>query len=253
MSENGGNIQNAKKTNSSQLKELLQQGTKELGVPLNITQIRLFSIYLKILRDYNQKINLTGIKTSEEIIIKHFLDSLTCSLGFNLSQEMNIIDIGSGAGFPCLPLKICYPEINLTLLDSSEKSVGFLYQLKNNLKIEFEILLGRAEDFGKKEEYGERFDLVVARAVAKLATLVEYALPFLKRGGIFISQKGLDIKEELGQAYRAIEILGGRVKEQKRITLPILYEHKNLIIIEKIKSTPLDYPRRAGVPAKKPL
>jgi len=237
----------------NELKELLRQGTKELGIPLDNTQIRLFSIYLNLLRNYNQKINITGIKTAQEIIIKHFLDSLTCSLGFNLSKEINIIDIGTGAGFPGLPLKICYPEINLTLLDSSEKCVEFLYQLKNNLQIEFEILLGRAEDLGKKEKYRQGFDLVVARAVAKLNTLVEYTLPFLKKGGIFISQKGLDIKDELIQAQRAIEILGGRLKEQKRIILPIIYEEKNLIILEKIKSTPLGYPRRPGMPEKKPL
>lgn len=235
------------------IKELLQEGTKELGIPLNNTQIRLFSIYLKRLRDYSQKINLTGIKTSQEIIIKHFLDSLTCSLGFNPSNGMKIIDIGTGAGFPGVPLKICYPKIDLTLLDSSEKAVEFLYQLQNNLQLEFEILSGRAEDFGKKERYRQRFDLVLARAVAKLNTLVECALPFLKIGGIFLSQKGLDIKDELIQAQRAIEILGGKIKEQRQITLPIVHEDRNLIIVEKIKLTPIDYPRRPNMPKKKPL
>lgn len=237
----------------NKIKELLKEGSKELGILLNNDQIRLFSIYLKILRDYNQKINITGIKTSQEIIIKHFLDSLTCSLGFNSSKGMNIIDIGTGAGFPGLSLKICYPEINLTLLDSSERAVEFLYQLKHNLQLEFEILLGRAENFGKKKEYRQKFDLVLARAVAKLNTLVEYAIPFLKIGGIFLAQKGLDIKDELIHAQRAIEILGGRIKEQRRITLPIVHEDKNLIIIEKIKSTPLGYPRNPNMPKKKPL
>lgn len=237
----------------NKLKELFKEGTKELGISLNNTQIRLFSIYLKILRDYRQKINITGIKTAQEIIIKHFLDSLTCSLGFNPFREMNIIDLGSGGGFPGLPLKICYPEINLTLLDSSEKAIAFLYQLQNNLQLKFEILSGRAEDFGKKERYRQKFDLVLARAVAKLNTLVECALPFLKIGGIFLSQKGLDIKDELSQAQRAIEILGGKVKEQKQITLPIVHEDRNLIIIEKIRSTPLNYPRRPNMPKKKPL
>lgn len=233
--------------------ELLKQGAKELGITLNNSQIKLFFIYLNTLKIYAQEVNITGIRTSREIIIKHFLDSLTCSLGFNLVNGMNIIDIGTGAGFPGLPLKICYPEIKLTLLDSSEKQVEFLYRLKKELQIEFEILLGRAEDFGRKEEYRQRYDLVVARAVAKLNTLVEWALPFLKIGGLFISQKGLDIKDELVQAHKSIDILGGEFKAQRRITLPILHEDKNLVIIEKIKSTPANYPRRAGIPKRKPL
>lgn len=235
------------------LKELLKQGAKELKITLNNNQITLFFIYLNILKNYNQKIHITGIKTSQEIIIKHFLDSLSCSLGFNPKDRMSIIDIGTGAGFPGVPLKICYPEINLTLLDSKEKHIEFLYQLKNHLQLEFEILLGRTEDFGKKDQYRERYDLVLARGVGKLNTLVEWALPFLKIGGIFISQKGYDIKDELIHAQKAIEILGGRLKEQKQIILPIIYENKNLVIIEKIKSTPIDYPRRVGVGKKKPL
>lgn len=237
----------------NKLEELVKQGAGELGVTLNNSQIRLFSIYLKTLKIYNQEVHITGIKTSQEIIIKHFLDSLTCSLGFNPANGMKIIDIGTGAGFPGLPLKICYPEINLTLLDSSEKHIEFLYRLQSHLQLKFEILSGRAEDFGKNEEYRERYDLVLARAVAKLNTLVECALPFLKIGGVFISQKGLDIKDELIQTQKAIDILGGRLKEERRITLPIVHENKNLVIIEKIKSTPLNYPRRAGVPERKPL
>ncbi|MEW6096635.1 MAG: 16S rRNA (guanine(527)-N(7))-methyltransferase RsmG [bacterium] len=237
----------------NKLKELLRQGVEELGITLNNPKIRLFFIYLNTLKVYNQEVHVTGIKTSQEIIIKHFLDSLTCSLGFTPANGMNIIDIGTGAGFPGVPLKICYPEINLTLLDSSEKHVEFLYRLKKQLQIEFEILLGRTEDFGRKEGYRQRYDLVLARAVAKLNTLVECALPFLKIGGLFISQKGLDIKDELIQAQKAIDILGGRFKEQRRITLPIVQEDKNLVIIEKIKSTPSNYPRRPGIPQKKPL
>lgn len=234
-------------------KELLKQGAKELGITLTDNQLRLFFIYLETLKSYSQKINITGIKTQQGIIIKHFLDSLTCFSGFDPFDKMKVIDIGTGAGFPGVPLKICYPEINLTLLDSSEKSIEFLYRLKNNLQIEFETLSGRAEDFGRKAGYRQRYDLVLARAIAQLNILVEYTLPFLKIGGIFISQKGLDIKDELRQAEKAIDILGGRVKEQKQVILPIIHKDRNLIIIEKIKSSPSNYPRKASVPKKRPL
>ncbi|MFH1563502.1 MAG: 16S rRNA (guanine(527)-N(7))-methyltransferase RsmG [Nitrospirota bacterium] len=238
--------------------QLLKQGAGELEINLTDSQINVFFVYLDTLKIYNQQVHLTGIKTAKEIIIKHFLDSLTCSLGFNPINGMKIIDIGTGAGFPGVPLKICYPEINLTLLDSSEKQVDFLYHLKNQLGIEFEILTGRAEDLGNKKaclvvEYRERHDVVLARAVAKLNTLVECALPFLKIGGFFIAQKGLDVQNEVSQAQKAIEALGGRLREQKRITLPILHEERNLVIIEKIKPSPLEYPRRPGVPQRKPL
>ncbi|MEW6620986.1 MAG: 16S rRNA (guanine(527)-N(7))-methyltransferase RsmG [bacterium] len=236
-----------------QLEELFKQGTKELGIALNDAQLKLFSIYLKIIKDYNQKVNITGIKTSDGIIVNHFLDSLTCALGFCPINEMKIIDVGTGAGFPGIPLKICYPQVNLILLDSKGKYVEFLYQLKNHLGIKFEILQGRAEEFGNKEEYRQRYDLVVSRAVAKLNTLVEYTLPFLKIGGLFISQKGSFLQDELIYAQKAIDILGGRIKEQKRITLPIVHQERNLVIIEKIKPTPVEYPRRVGVPERKPI
>lgn len=235
------------------LQELLKQGAGELEINLNDSQTRLFFVYLDTLKIYNQQVHLTGIKTSKEIIIKHFLDSLICSYGFNPDKGMKIIDIGTGAGFPGIPLKICYPEIELTLLDSSEKQIDFLYHLKNQLAIEFEILIGRAEDLGKKAEYRERYDVVLARAVAKLNTLVECVLPFLKIGGLFIAQKGSDVQNEVSQAQKAIEVLGGRIREQKGIILPILYEERNLVIIEKIKPSPLEYPRRPGVPERKPL
>lgn len=232
---------------------MLKQGAEELEINLTDSQTRLFFVYLDTLKIYNQQVHLTGIKTAKEIIVKHFLDSLTCSFGFNAINGMKIIDIGTGAGFPGVPLKICYPEITLTLLDSNEKQGDFLYHLKNQLGIEFEILTGRAEDFGEKEEYRERYDVILARAVAKLNTLVECALPFLKIGGVFIAQKGVDVHDELLRAQKAIEILGGRLREQKRILLPIVYEERNLVIIEKLKPSPLEYPRRAGVPQRKPL
>ncbi|MDI6734582.1 MAG: 16S rRNA (guanine(527)-N(7))-methyltransferase RsmG [bacterium] len=235
------------------LQELLKQGAEGLEINFNDPQIRLFFVYLDTLKSYNQQVHLTGIKTSKEIIIKHFLDSLTCFCGFNPDKGMKIIDLGTGAGFPGIPLKICHPGIELTLLDSNEKQVDFLYHLKNQLSIEFEILIGRAEDLGKKVEYRERYDVVVARAVAKLNTLVECALPFLKAGGIFIAQKGFDIQNEVSHAQKAIEVLGGRIREQKRIILPILHEERNLVIIEKLKSSPLEYPRRPGIPQRKPL
>ncbi len=233
--------------------ELLKQGARELEINLNDSQIKLFSVYLDTLRSYNQQVHLTGIKTSKEIIIKHFLDSLTCFCGFNPDKGMEIIDLGTGAGFPGIPLKICSPGIELILLDSSEKQADFLYHLKNQLAIKFKILIGRAEDLAQKVEYRERYDIVVARAVAKLNTLVECALPFLKIGGIFIAQKGFDVQNEISQAEKAIDVLGGRIREQKRIILPILHEKRNLVIIEKLNPSPLEYPRRPGVPQRKPL
>jgi len=236
------------------LRELLAQGCQELGITLTNRQADQLMDYLKFLQQKNQEINLTAIKEEEEIIIKHFLDSLTVLKAIQLKDEMKIIDIGTGAGFPGVPLKIYYPGIKLTLLDSLKKRVNFLQELCSLLGLEqVEFLHGRAEDYGKNPSYREKFDYVLSRAVAELAILAEYSLPLVKSGGYFLALKGHLTEEELVQGKKALEVLGGEVEKVLALNLPLREDKRNLLLIKKIKPTPKQYPRKAGTPQKKPL
>lgn len=231
----------------------LKQGLSELGLELNSKQSQLFLLYLNALADYSQRVNITNIRHEERIISQHFIDSLTCLLGFSPFHGMKVIDIGCGAGFPGLPLKICNPKINLTLLEASLKHIEFLYRLRGRLKIDFDILFGRAEEYGQNKAYRGGFDLAVGRGVAKLNILIEYSLPFLRIGGQLIAQKGPEIEVEVDEAKKALEQLGGQIKEIKDIHLPLTDKMKKLVVIDKIRDTPWQYPRRAGLVSKKPL
>lgn len=210
-----------------------------------------FKIYLKELLEWNKKVNLTAITDPEEIRIKHFEDSLALLKVIQLTDQ-SVIDVGAGAGFPGLPIKIVCPEIKLTLLEATRKKAEFLKHIVETLSLkDVEIIWGRAEDIAKQKR--EFFDIAVSRAVAKLNVLCEYCLPFVKVGGTFAAYKEEKVEEEAEQAINAIELLGGRIKEIKKITLPNSDIVRSLVVMEKVSKTPEKYPRRAGMAKKRPI
>lgn len=234
--------------------EVLKKGLDEFKLELTPDQEKDFIKYKELLKEWNEKINITAIKEDDEIDTKHFLDSLSLYLTDYFQGGKKIIDIGTGGGFPGLPLKIVNKELDIVLLDSLNKRIKFLSQVIEDLQLkDIRALHGRAEELSRQEEYREKFDIAVSRAVASLDTLSEYCLPFVKRGGYFISMKGPDVDEELDLSLRAIKTLGGKVIEKKLINLPSSDIVHSLIIIEKIKHTPTRYPRAGGKPRKQPL
>lgn len=233
-------------------KDLLREtALGKLGIQLNDTQIEQFSIYADLLVEWNEKVNLTRITDPQEIVIKHFVDSLT--LG-QFVQGHRLADIGTGAGFPGIPLKILQPEIQLFLVDSLAKRLDFLKVVIEHLGLrEVEIVHSRAEDFGLNPNYRESFDRITSRAVARLPVLLEYAVPLLKKKGIFLAAKGSQVDDEVSESKKALEVLGAKVNGIARFTLGTEAEHRAIVIIEKIAQTPKAYPRKAGTPAKQPL
>lgn len=231
-----------------------EQDLKELGISLSKEQILKFLRYYELLVEWNEKINLTAITEYEDVLKKHFIDSLSLCKAYDLSNDCRVMDVGTGAGFPGLVLKIAFPNLKVVLLDSLNKRIHFLNEVISELGLtEVEAVHGRAEDFAGKPEYRESFSLCVSRAVANLTTLSEYCLPFVKVGGQFISYKSEKISEEITDAAKAISILGGVVKKQVEFTLPSSDIYRNLVVIEKTKATPKKYPRKAGLPSKEPL
>lgn len=222
-----------------------------INIELTNEQIDKFFNYKNLLQEWNKKMNLTAIVDDEEIILKHFIDSLTIEK--YISKDSSIIDVGTGAGFPGIPLKIVREDIELTLLDSLNKRITFLNEVIsiNNLQ-KVRCIHGRAEDVSRETSMREKFDYATARAVANLSTLSELCLPFVKVGGKFICMKGNNI-EEVEEAQKAIEVLGGKIVSIEKLTLPNSGIERNVIIIEKIKQTPKQYPRKAGTPAKEPI
>jgi len=222
------------------------------GLPLAQAQLDQFAIYLDELRAWNKRINLTAIIDPNEIITRHFLDSLRCALSWG-EAPANLIDIGAGAGFPGLPLKILRPVLQLTLVESTAKKAAFLRHVANLLNLsDVTVLNERAEVVGQDPAQRERYDVVAARAVAELRVLAEYCLPLCRIGGRFLAPKGTRIDAELAAAEPAIRILGGRIAAVEPVELPGA-ERLSLIIIDKIGNTPPEYPRAPGVPAKRPL
>lgn len=224
------------------------------GVTLSENQIDCFLQYYEMLVEWNQVMNLTAITEYEDVLKKHFTDSLSLCKAYDISKKSKVIDVGTGAGFPGLALKIAYPQLQITLLDSLNKRIQFLDAVIDKLKLkDIDTVHGRAEDLAKPGKLREKYDLCVSRAVANLSTLSEYCLPFVKQGGKFISYKSEKITEEIAAAQKAISVLGGCVADQVSFTLPDSDIYRNLFVIEKIKVTPKQYPRKAGLPGKEPL
>lgn len=232
--------------------EALDNGTRELGIQLSDKQKIQFETYKDLLKEWNNKINLTSILDDEDIAIKHFVDSLTI-LNYIKDDNVSLIDIGTGAGFPGIPVKILRDNVNVTLLDSLEKRIKFLNEVTTTLNLSnIQAIHKRAEDLGVDLEYRQKFDYACARAVAGLPVLLEYCLPFVKVGGIFIAMKGSNI-DEVSLSQNALKILGGKIEEIREFNLPNSDYKRNIIVVKKIKQTPKGYPRKAGKPSKMPL
>ncbi|MCM1063221.1 MAG: 16S rRNA (guanine(527)-N(7))-methyltransferase RsmG [Eubacterium sp.] len=226
----------------------------EFGISLTDPQIQQFIVYYEMLTEWNQFMNLTAITEYDEVMKKHFIDSISLCKAFDFSKNVSCIDVGTGAGFPGLALKIAYPGLQVTLLDSLNKRIRFLEAVIDRLSLTgIRTIHGRAEDLARPGRLRESFDLCVSRAVANLSTLSEYCLPFVKKGGYFISYKSEKITEEMEAAQNAISILGGKVKGHVGFLLPDSDIYRNLFVIKKERETPKKYPRRAGLPGKEPL
>lgn len=240
------------------MKELMQfrRDLEEFDIRLTVAQEEQFLKYYELLTEWNSFMNLTAITEYEEVLKKHFLDSLSLvrAVPEIRRESFKLIDVGTGAGFPGIPLKITFPQLEITLLDSLQKRIRFLDEVILQLGLQrVETLHGRAEDYARPEKLREKFDLCVSRAVANLSTLSELCLPYIKVGGAFISYKSERITEEAQAAQRAVELLGGEVKFQEEFYLPDSKIYRNLFVIQKKRSTPKKYPRKAGLPSKEPL
>lgn len=234
---------------------------EEFHLVLSSDQLDQFLKFYEMLIEKNKVMNLTAITEFDEVMKKHFVDSLSLVKVLDLQSSLTLIDVGTGAGFPGIPLKIAFPDLQVTLLDSLQKRVGFLQEVIDELGLQkIEAVHGRAEDYAKPGQMREKFDLCVSRAVANLSVLSEYCLPYVKVGGKFISYKSDKVtvesgenKTEIEQAEHSISVLGGRLMEQKRFMLPSSDICRNLVVIEKCRPTPKQYPRKAGTANKKPL
>ena len=235
-------------------KEHLKDAADKYGISLNDVQINQFDKYFQLLIEWNEKINLTAITEPKEVAIKHMIDSLTCWDDGRFMGDISVIDVGTGAGFPGIPLKIFKPGIKLTLLDSLNKRINFLQTVVDELGLQnVECIHARAEEGARNKKLRESFDLVVSRAVARLPVLAEYCLPFVKKNGTFAALKGMKFAEEAEAAKKALSILGGGKAECVEVKLPYLEDKRAVIYIKKEKNTPKVYPRKAGTPDKNPL
>jgi len=233
---------------------VLNAAAGDLDLELTGGQLEQFEKFYALLVEVNKSFNLTAITDEREVAIKHFLDSLTCQATVRLNNGLRIVDIGTGAGFPGIPLKIYRPGIILTLVESLEKRVKFLKDVVEALGLsETRVIHARAEDFCRDGEHREQYDLVVARAVACLPVLAEYCLPAVKVGGLFVAMKGPKVEDETKAAKNALSILEGALENVIKLRLPLLGDERNLVMVRKISSSPAKYPRRAGMPQKKPL
>lgn len=231
--------------------EELENVAKQIEIELTKKQIEKFYNYMNLLLEWNEKINLTAIIEPREVILKHFVDSLT--IAKYIKENEKLIDVGTGAGFPGIPLSIVKENTDIVLLDSLNKRINFLEEVKENLKLEnITTIHGRAEEFGKNRKEREIYDIATSRAVAPLNILLEYLLPLVKVGGKAICMKGSNIKE-IENAKNALEILGGKIEKIEEITLPNSDIKRNIIIVKKVKNTPSKYPRKPGTPSKEPI
>lgn len=234
--------------------DLFQKDLMSFGLTLSESQLSEFVRYFELLVEWNERMNLTAITEYRDVMKKHFVDSLSLVKVCDLERKASLIDVGTGAGFPGLALKIAFPDLQVVLLDSLQKRVQFLRAVIEELGLcSVEAVHGRAEDFAKQGKLRESFDICVSRAVANLSTLSEYCLPYVKKGGIFVSYKSEKAEIELECAENAIVLLGGRVESREEFFLPDSDIHRTLLVIRKEKDTPKKYPRKAGLPAKEPL
>jgi len=235
---------------AAQFTERLQ----EKGITLQPVQLEQFERYYQELVTWNEKMNLTGITEREQVYTKHFYDSISLAFHLDFSSIQSLADIGSGAGFPGIPLKICFPHIKLTIVDSLSKRISFLQHLCNELKLsDVQLIHGRAEDIARQPAHRDAYDLVTARAVARLSLLNEFCLPFAKKNGLFAAMKGSDPAEELAEAQYSLKELRGSYEKVESFSLPVEESARHIIFIRKSGATPAKYPRKAGIPAKAPL
>ena len=236
------------------MSQIFETKLSELGIALNEEQKRQFNQFYELLVEWNKVMNLTGITEYEEVNEKHFVDSLSIVKTIDMDSVETVIDIGTGAGFPGIPLKIAFPNLKVVLLDSLNKRIQFLNTVIDTLQLTgIQTIHGRAEDFAKQQAYRERFDLCVSRAVANLATLSEYCLPYVRVDGMFIPYKSGEIIEELQQSQNAIHVLGGKVTDVVKFRLPGTEIGRSFVKIKKVQNTAKKYPRKAGLPSKEPI
>lgn len=227
---------------------------EEIGIDYNDKMIEQFQGYMEMILEWNEKVNLTAIKEKDEFIKKHYIDSVICHSFDEMKRAETLIDVGTGGGFPGVPLAIIFPEKKFVLMDSLMKRLKIIDELTEKLGINnVQTLHGRAEDLGKNKAHREQYDICVSRAVANLATLSEYCLPFIKVGGSFLAYKAVKAEEEIKAAKGAIHLLGGKISREEKVELPDFDLEHNIIVIDKVQNTSAKYPRKAGTPSKEPL
>ncbi|MFD1138970.1 16S rRNA (guanine(527)-N(7))-methyltransferase RsmG [Paenibacillus urinalis] len=237
-----------------QIQQQLQDRLDPQGISLTEKQLEQFELYYEELVSWNERMNLTGITEREQVYTKHFYDSVSLSFYVDMNKIQTLADIGSGAGFPGIPLKICYPHLKLTIIDSLNKRINFLQHIVDTLGLtDVELIHGRAEELGRRTGYRDHYDLVTARAVARLAVLNEFCLPFVRKEGIFAAMKGSDPTEELLDAQFSLKELKAKVINTHAFQLPVEESARHIIVIGKTSSTPKKYPRKPGMPLKMPL
>lgn len=236
--------------NEEQFKEALHNK----GIDLSDTQMNQFESYYKLLVSWNERMNLTAITEKQEVYLKHFYDSISVAFYHNFNESLNIVDVGAGAGFPSIPLKICFPNLKISIVDSLNKRITFLNALAEELDLgNVSFYHDRAELFGRNKDHREKYDIVLARAVARLPVLAELCIPLVRKNGFFIAMKGAGAKEEILDGKKAISLLGGEHVEDHSFKLPTEESERSIIIIRKIKTTSNKYPRKPGTPNKQPL
>ena len=236
------------------MSQIFDQKLEQIGIVLTETQKQQFDKFYELLVEWNKVMNLTGITEYEEVNEKHFVDSLSIVKAVDMNQVSSVIDVGTGAGFTGIPLKIAFPHLKVVLLDSLNKRINFLNTVINELGLkDISTIHGRAEDFAKKPEYREQFDICVSRAVANLATLSEYCIPYVKKDGMFVPYKSGEIDEELDQSKKAIHVLGGKTQNVVKFQLPGTEIGRSFVVIKKLQNTAKKYPRKAGLPSKEPI
>lgn len=236
------------------MSQIFEKKLNELGIVLSDVQKEQFDRFYELLVEWNKVMNLTGITEYEEVNEKHFVDSLSIVKAVDMETVHTVIDIGTGAGFPGIPLKIAFPHLKIVLLDSLNKRIKFLNEVIDQLGLtDISTIHGRAEDYAKQAEYREQFDLCVSRAVANLSILSEYCIPYVKVGGMFIPYKSGEIDEEVAQAKKAVHLLGGRLENVVKFQLPESEISRSFVKIKKVNNTTKKYPRKSGLPAKEPL